>query len=71
MVPIMRAIAATNAELIFACSYPPTRSASCTPPIGLKAMFGGAMIQLLATPIKMQLHPGQWARHLSFIRRRR
>ena len=60
MVPIMRAIAATNAELIFACSYPPdtvgiVRAAN---EIGLKAkMFGGAMIGLLATPIKMQLGP--------------
>jgi branched-chain amino acid transport system substrate-binding protein len=60
MVPVMRAIAATNAELVFACSYPPdtvgiVRAAS---EIGLNAkMFGGAMIGLLATPIKMQLGP--------------
>jgi branched-chain amino acid transport system substrate-binding protein len=58
MVPIMRAIQATNADLIFACSYPPdtvgiVRAAN---EIGLNAkMFGGAMIGLLATPIKMQL----------------
>jgi branched-chain amino acid transport system substrate-binding protein len=60
MVPIMRAIQATNADLIFACSYPPdtvgiVRAAN---EIGLNAkMFGGAMIGLLATPIKMQLGP--------------
>jgi branched-chain amino acid transport system substrate-binding protein len=60
MVPIMRAIQATYADLIFACSYPPdtvgiVRAAN---EIGLTAkMFGGAMIGLLATPIKMQLGP--------------
>ncbi|MFL6796710.1 MAG: amino acid ABC transporter substrate-binding protein [Xanthobacteraceae bacterium] len=60
MVPIMRAVQATNAELVFACSYPPdtvgiVRAAN---EIGLNAkMFGGAMIGLLATPIKMQLGP--------------
>ena len=60
MVPIVRAIQATNAELVFACAYPPdtvgiVRSAN---EIGLAPkMFGGAMIGLLATPIKMQLGP--------------
>src|SRR5882724_583149 len=60
MVPVLRAIQATNADLIFACSYPPdtvgiVRAAN---EIGLNAkMFGGAMIGLLATPIKMQLGP--------------
>jgi branched-chain amino acid transport system substrate-binding protein len=60
MVPTLRAIAATGAELVFACSYPPdtvgiVRAAG---EIGLQAkMFGGAMIGLLATPIKMQLGP--------------
>jgi len=60
MVPIVRAIQATNADLVFACAYPPdtvgiVRAAN---EIGLTPkMFGGAMIGLLATPIKMQLGP--------------
>jgi branched-chain amino acid transport system substrate-binding protein len=60
MVPVVRAVQATNADLVFACSYPPdtvglVRAAN---EIGLNAkMFGGAMIGLLATPIKMQLGP--------------
>jgi branched-chain amino acid transport system substrate-binding protein len=60
MVPIVRAIAATNPDLVFACAYPPDtvgiiRAAS---EIGLSPkMFGGAMIGLLATPIKVQLGP--------------
>ena len=60
MVPIVRAIQATNPDLVFACGYPPdtvgiVRAAN---EIGLNAkMFGGAMIGLLATPIKMQLGP--------------
>jgi hypothetical protein len=55
-----RAIQATNADLVFACAYPPdtvgiVRAAN---EIGLTPkMFGGAMIGLLATPIKMQLGP--------------
>jgi branched-chain amino acid transport system substrate-binding protein len=60
MIPIVRAIQATNADLVFACAYPPdtvgiVRAAN---EIGLSPkMFGGAMIGLLATPIKMQLGP--------------
>jgi branched-chain amino acid transport system substrate-binding protein len=60
MVPIVRAIQATNPDLVFACSYPPdtvgiVRAAN---EIGLNVkMFGGAMIGLLATPIKLQLGP--------------
>jgi branched-chain amino acid transport system substrate-binding protein len=60
MVPIVRAVQAANPDLVFACAYPPdtvgiVRAAS---EIGLNAkMFGGAMIGLLATPIKMQLGP--------------
>ncbi len=60
MVPIVRAISASNADLVFACAYPPdtvgiVRAAQ---EIGLSPrMFGGAMIGLLATPIKMQLGP--------------
>ena len=58
MVPIVRAIQATNPDLVFACSYPPdtvgiVRAAN---EIGLNVkMFGGAMIGLLATTIKLQL----------------
>jgi branched-chain amino acid transport system substrate-binding protein len=60
MVPIVRAIQAANPDLVFACSYPPdtvgiVRAAN---EIGLNTkMFGGAMIGLLATPIKLQLGP--------------
>lgn len=60
MVPVVRAVQATNADLVFVCAYPPdtvgiVRAAN---EIGLTPkMFGGAMIGLLATPIKMQLGP--------------
>ena len=60
MVPIVRAIQAANPDLVFACAYPPdtvgiVRAAN---EIGLNTkMFGGAMIGLLATPIKLQLGP--------------
>jgi branched-chain amino acid transport system substrate-binding protein len=60
MVPVVRAIQAANADLVFGCAYPPdtvgiVRAAN---EIGLNAkMFGGALIGLLATPIKMQLGP--------------
>jgi branched-chain amino acid transport system substrate-binding protein len=58
--PIVRAVQATNPDLIFVASYPPdtvgiVRAAN---EIGLNAkMIGGTMIGLLATPIKMQLGP--------------
>ena len=58
--PILRAIQATNPELIFVASYPAdsvgmVRAAN---EIGLKArMFGGGMVGLQATPIKTQLGP--------------
>jgi branched-chain amino acid transport system substrate-binding protein len=57
---ILRAIQATNPDLIYVCAYPPdtvgfVRAAN---EIDLKAkMFGGAMVGLFATPIKMQLGP--------------
>jgi branched-chain amino acid transport system substrate-binding protein len=60
MVPVVRAVQALNPDLVFACAYPPdtvgiVRAAN---EIGLNArMFGGAMVGLLATPIKMQLGP--------------
>ena len=58
--PVMRAVQAANADLVFAAAYPPdsvgiVRSAR---EIGLTAkMFGGTMVGLLATPLKTQLGP--------------
>jgi len=58
--PIVRAVAATNPDVICIASYPPDsvgmiRAAS---EIGVKPrMFGGAMIGLGFTPIKAQLGP--------------
>jgi branched-chain amino acid transport system substrate-binding protein len=58
--PIMRAVQAANADVVFVAAYPPdtvgiVRSAN---EIGLKPkMFGGTMIGLLATPLKVQLGP--------------
>jgi branched-chain amino acid transport system substrate-binding protein len=58
--PVMRAVQAANADIVFAAAYPPdtvgiVRAAN---EIGLSPkMFGGTMIGLTATPIKMQLGP--------------
>jgi branched-chain amino acid transport system substrate-binding protein len=58
--PVMRAVQAANADIVFVAAYPPdtvgiVRAAH---EIGLSPrMFGGTMIGLLATPIKMQLGP--------------
>jgi branched-chain amino acid transport system substrate-binding protein len=58
--PIVRAIQATNADLVVVCSYPPdsvgmVRSVN---EIGLKPkLIGGAMVGLQATAIKTQLGP--------------
>jgi branched-chain amino acid transport system substrate-binding protein len=58
--PTVRAIQAANPDLVFVAAYPPdtvgiVRAAH---EIGLKPkMFGGTMIGLLITPIKMQLGP--------------
>ena len=58
--PIIRAIQATNPDLVFVASYPPDtvgmiRAAS---EIGLKTrLFGGGMVGLQATAIKTQLGP--------------
>ncbi|MBV8186932.1 MAG: amino acid ABC transporter substrate-binding protein [Alphaproteobacteria bacterium] len=58
--PIVRAIAATNPDMFFACSYPPDsvgliRASSET---GFKPkMYGGGMVGLQATAIKTQLGP--------------
>ena len=58
--PIVRAIKATNPDIVFAASYPPdtvsfVRAAS---EIGLEPkMIGGTMIGLLATPLKVRMGP--------------
>ena len=58
--PIMRAVQAANADLVFVAAYPPdtvgiVRAAR---EVGLTAkMFGGTMVGLLATPLKTQLGP--------------
>jgi len=58
--PVMRAIQAVNADILYAGAYPPDnvgiiRAAN---EIGLSPkMFGGAMIGMLVTPIKVQLGP--------------
>src|SRR3981189_335 len=57
---VMRAVQAANADIVFAAAYPPdtvgiVRAAN---EIGLSPkMFGGTMIGLTATPLKMQLGP--------------
>jgi branched-chain amino acid transport system substrate-binding protein len=58
--PVVRAVQAANADVVFVAAYPPdtvgiVRAAQET---GLKPkMFGGTMIGLLITPIKTQLGP--------------
>jgi branched-chain amino acid transport system substrate-binding protein len=58
--PVMRAVQAANADLVFVAAYPPdtvgiVRAAR---EVNLTAkMFGGTMIGLLATPLKTQLGP--------------
>jgi branched-chain amino acid transport system substrate-binding protein len=58
--PVVRAVQAANADIVYIAAYPPdtvgiVRAAN---EIGLTPkMFGGAMIGLLVTPIKMQLGP--------------
>jgi branched-chain amino acid transport system substrate-binding protein len=58
--PVVRAVQAANPDVVFVAAYPPdtvgiVRAAH---EIGLKPkMFGGTMIGLLITPIKMQLGP--------------
>jgi branched-chain amino acid transport system substrate-binding protein len=58
--PIVRAIQATNADIVYVASYPPDtvgmiRAAN---EVGLNAkLFGGGMVGLQATSIKMQLGP--------------
>src|SRR6516162_579281 len=58
--PVMRAVQAANPDIVFAAAYPPdtvgiVRAAN---EIGLvPKMFGGSLIGLFVTPIKMQLGP--------------
>ena len=58
--PMVRAIQATNADIVYVAAYPPDnvgiiRAAN---EIGLNPkMFGGAMIGMLITPIRVQLGP--------------
>ena len=58
--PVMRAVQAANPDIVFVAAYPPdtvgiVRAAA---EIGLTPkMFGGTMIGLLITPIKVQLGP--------------
>lgn len=58
--PIVRAVQSANADIVFVAAYPPdtvgiVRAAR---EVGLSPkMFGGTMIGLLATPLKVQLGP--------------
>jgi branched-chain amino acid transport system substrate-binding protein len=58
--PMVRAIQATNADIVYVAAYPPDnvgiiRAAN---EVGLNPkMFGGAMIGMLITPIRVQLGP--------------
>jgi len=57
---VMRAVQAANADIVYAAAYPPDTVGivSAAAEIGLKPkMFGGALIGLLSTPIKMKLGP--------------
>ena len=58
--PIVRAIAATNPDIVVICSYPPDSvgMVKAINEIGFKPkMIGGAMVGLQATALKMQLGP--------------
>jgi branched-chain amino acid transport system substrate-binding protein len=58
--PIVRAIAATNPDLVIICSYPPDSvgMVKAVNEVGLKPkMIGGAMVGLQTTSIKTQLGP--------------
>ena len=58
--PIMRAVQAANPDVVFAAAYPPDTVGiiRAAHEIGLSPkMFGGSLIGLYVTPIKMQLGP--------------
>jgi branched-chain amino acid transport system substrate-binding protein len=58
--PIIRAIQATNPDLVLVCSYPPDSvgMVRAAHEVGLKTkLFGGGMVGLQSTAIKVQLGP--------------
>jgi branched-chain amino acid transport system substrate-binding protein len=58
--PIIRAVQAANADLVFVAAYPPDTVGIVRAARELRLsakMFGGTMIGLLATPLKTQLGP--------------
>jgi branched-chain amino acid transport system substrate-binding protein len=58
--PIVRAIQATNPDMVLVCSYPPDTVGiiRASHEVGLKTkLFGGGMVGLQSTAIKMQLGP--------------
>ena len=58
--PIVRAIQATNPDLVLVCSYPPDTvgMVRASNEVGLKTkLFGGGMVGLQSTAIKVQLGP--------------
>ena len=58
--PIVRAVAATNPDIFFACSYPPDSVGiiRASHETGFKPkIYGGGMVGLQATAIKTQLGP--------------
>jgi branched-chain amino acid transport system substrate-binding protein len=58
--PVARAVQAANPDIVFVAAYPPDTVGvlRAAQEVGLKPkMFGGTMIGLLITPIKMQLGP--------------
>jgi branched-chain amino acid transport system substrate-binding protein len=58
--PVVRAIQAANADIVYVAAYPPDNVGiiRAAAEIGLTPkMFGGAMIGMLVTPIKVQLGP--------------
>ena len=60
LAPVVRAIAATNPDLVIVCSYPPDSvgMVRAVNEIGFKPkMIGGAMVGLQSTAIKTQLGP--------------
>jgi branched-chain amino acid transport system substrate-binding protein len=60
LMPVARAVQATNPDLVFVCAYPPDTVAfvRAAAEIGLNPkMLGGMLVGLFATGIKMQLGP--------------
>jgi branched-chain amino acid transport system substrate-binding protein len=58
--PVVRAVQATNPDIVFVAAYPPDTIGivRAVAEVGLTPkMFGGTMIGLLITPIRMQLGP--------------